>query len=124
MGKWADNTKRAHDPFFDIPFEVARELKCKPSEAVEVYESIFVYMKRAMSLPNLPDVLIVNWGKYSVGLTDIRGRLRRAINRYRAGQTTKQGLATTFTKLWPAYKILNERHARQVRERRESKATN
>lgn len=107
----------------EVLYEVAKETNSKPSEVDEVWNSIWVFTKRAMQEDNLPEIVLQGWGKYYVSVDDLRGRLTRAIKNYRKGRISPAGLAKIFNRYWEYYKTKQEDYVR-IRKERKDRAAN
>lgn len=112
----------SREELVDIFVKVAKMTNSRPSEVEEVYESIWICLKRALSKTNCPDVVLPHFGKFYVNHDRIRGNITRAIKRYRLKYMTKEGLAKVFSMNWRIYKAMQERKIRKLKKKSNGKS--
>ena len=112
----------SREELIDIFVKVAKATNSRPSEVEEVYESIWICLKRAVSKVNCPNVVLPNFGRFYVNQDTIRAKILRSIGLYRAGRMTKEGLAKIFSINWPVYKSIQERKIRKLKEKKNGRS--
>jgi hypothetical protein len=87
---------------------VAKEAKCRPSDVEEVYESLWIFLKRALGQPNFPQVYLANLGTFYVSASDLRRRIIMMIRKYRKGIVNETTLGFFMSNFWPKYKQVHK----------------
>lgn len=100
----------------DMYQRIAVKMNCKPSDVEEVYRSIFKYTKRAMALPQMPDIYLTHLGKVFTSAAMIRSTIKSRITLYRNGKITADGLGKFMATTWPVYKLAQEKEIKRKKK--------
>lgn len=81
--------------------QVAVEHSLSEKTVEDIIEHMFSQTRKTLGRPEMPGVLLHNFGKFEVKLGRINGVLRRAFINYRKGHMSREKLKKTIQKLWP-----------------------
>lgn len=81
--------------------KIAVDNSLSESTVEDVVAHMFSQTRKSLAEPDMPSVLLHNFGRFQVSLGRINGIIRRAFLNYRQGKISKDRLREIITKLWP-----------------------
>jgi len=80
---------------------VAVEHSVSEKTVEDVLEHMFSTTRKTLGQPEMPSVLLHNFGKFYIKPGRIDGIIRNIINKYREGKVSRERAVEVISKVWP-----------------------